>query len=93
MVTDYFFAGDLISLNALKQNLRLETEIALLRHTAENPQQINTTTTLKKNPKNQHKTPIQNRSTMTSVYVNTNSLVFGIQDIWKMGICTEHAIL
>lgn len=60
MVTDYFFAGDLISLNALKQNLRLETEIALLRHTAENPQQINTTTTLKKtrktNTKHQSKT-------------------------------------
>lgn len=27
------------------------------------------------------------------MYVNSNSLVFGIQDIWKMGICTEHAML
>lgn len=30
---------------------------------------------------------------MTSVYVNSNPLVLGIQDIWKMGIWTEHAIL
>lgn len=27
------------------------------------------------------------------MHINSNPFVLGIQDIWKMGICTEHAIL
>lgn len=72
-----------------RKDLKFETQNALMigRCTTETQK---TQTSYKPNTP----TPTPNKATTVhSVYVNSNPLVLGSQDIWKIGVCTEHTVL